>query len=70
MDEFKAFFKDDKTSPGFAVCYAKDSAELDEKIKQYKVTARCIPMDQNGSAGKCIFSGEDTNTQIIFAKAY
>ena len=70
LDKFKEFFKDESTSPGFAICYAKDSADLDEHIKPYKVTARCIPIEQDGSSGKCIFTGCDTNTKIIFAKAY
>jgi prolyl-tRNA synthetase len=70
LDEFKNFFKDESASPGFAICYAKDCTELDDYIKPYKVSARCIPLAQSGESGKCIFTGSDTNTKIIFAKAY
>lgn len=66
-EEFNEFFKNDG---GFAVCYAKDDPKIEDELKSMKVTARCIPLDQDGAEGTCIFSGETVNTKIVFAKAY
>ena len=41
------------------------------KIKdQTKATVRCIPFDQPNSPGKCIFTGAETGTEVLFAQAY
>jgi prolyl-tRNA synthetase len=31
---------------------------------------RCIPMEQPGGEGKCIFCGQPAKEKAIFAKAY
>jgi prolyl-tRNA synthetase len=70
-DDFKDFFNsDEKSFSGFAICYAVDNPSVEEYIKPLKVTARCIPLDQENSFGQCIFTGEKTNKKIVFAKAY
>ena len=38
--------------------------------KDLKVTARCIPIDDNETAGTCIFSGEAADKKIVFARSY
>lgn len=75
LDDFKTFFtpqNPDKPEihAGFAVCYAIDGPEVDEYLKPLKVTPRCIPLQQTGQAGKCIFTGKETTHKIIFAKSY
>ena len=75
LDEFKQYFTPkNKNKPelngGFAICYAKDTATLDDHLKPLKVSARCIPLEQDATTGKCIFSGVETNTKIIFARSY
>ena len=35
-----------------------------------KATVRCIPFDQPGGKGKCIYSGQETDVEVIFAQAY
>jgi prolyl-tRNA synthetase len=75
FDEFRAFFTPDNVKNpeihgGFASCYALDDPEIEEKIKPLKVSARCIPMEQEKTQGKCIFTGKNTDKKIIFAKAY
>ena len=35
-----------------------------------KATVRCIPFEQSGTPGKCMYSGEETTTQVLFAQAY
>lgn len=55
---------------GFAYAHFCDKPGLFEWLKQHKLTARCAPLDEPKSPGKCVFSGEDTDTVGIFAKAY
>jgi prolyl-tRNA synthetase len=68
--EFYDFFKDN--NGGFALAHWNGSATLEAKIKQdLNVTIRCIPLTQETpAAGKCIFSGEASAQQVIFAKSY
>jgi len=56
---------------GFVRCYFKPDRTAEAKIKdETKATVRCIPFDQPGTRGKDIFSGEETDTQVLFAVAY
>jgi len=74
LEAFKAFFatasEDREIHGGFAVCYAIDDPAIEEYLKPLKVTARCIPLAQDGKQGKCIFTGKSTMKKIVFAKAY
>jgi prolyl-tRNA synthetase len=56
---------------GFVRCFFKPDREAERKIKEEtKATVRCIPFDQSGKTGKCIYSGEETSTEVLFAQAY
>jgi prolyl-tRNA synthetase len=56
---------------GFARSYWCGSADCEAKIKEEtKATMRCIPLEQSGGDGKCIFCGESAKEKGIFAKAY
>ena len=66
--EFYAYFE--KHDGGFASCYAVDDPALEDKLKSLKVTARCMPLEQNDGPGTCIFTGKAVDRKIIFAKAY
>lgn len=75
LEKFNAFFtstdaEDIKYSPGFVRCYAVDNPAIETHLKPLKVTARCIPLEQNNIEGQCIFTGKTTHKKIIFAKAY
>lgn len=66
-EEFYEFFKGDG---GFALAHWNGDAAIEAQIKQdLSVTIRCIPFE-NSDAGKCIFTGEPSKQQVIFAKAY
>jgi prolyl-tRNA synthetase len=72
-DEFYAYFKsdDDKTVTGFALAHWAGDAALEEKLKaDLKVTIRCIPLEDKGGPGKCLFTGKDSPRRVVFAKAY
>lgn len=56
---------------GFVRCWFNPSVENEQKIKEEtKGTVRCIPLDQPGGQGTCIFSGEPAEQQVVFAIAY
>lgn len=56
---------------GFVKCWFNPSVENEAKIKEEtKGTVRCIPLEQPGGQGKCIYSGEPANQQVLFAVAY
>jgi len=59
------------THGGFVKCFFKPGVDAEAKIKtETKATVRCIPLDQSGETGKCIYTGEETTTQVLFALAY
>ncbi|MFW6110172.1 MAG: proline--tRNA ligase [Patescibacteria group bacterium] len=63
-------FKEEISENNFVSAFFKETVEAEEKIKEEtKATVRCIPLEQTES-GKCIFSGEPTDTKVIFAKSY
>jgi prolyl-tRNA synthetase len=56
---------------GFVRAWFKPGREAEAKIKeQTKATVRCIPLEKAEGTGACIFSGEPTETRVLFAQAY
>ncbi len=56
---------------GFVKVYFEPNEAAEAKIKtETKATVRCIPFDQPSTPGKCIVSGAETKTQVLFALAY
>lgn len=45
-------------------------AATEELLHDLKVTIRCLPLDQDGSIGKCILTGREAHCDAIFAKSY
>lgn len=75
LNDFRDYFtpknaKEPEIHGGFAYCHFVDEPEIEETLKELKVTPRCIPVDQEEIPGKCIFTGKDTTKRAIFAKAY
>lgn len=75
FESFKDFFtpknpKKPEIHGGVARCYWSEDPKVAEMLKPLKVTARCIPLDQNYPEGRCIFTGKPTKTKVLFAKAY
>ncbi len=44
--------------------------DVEEKLKEMKITIRCIPFEQSGTKGKCLISGKDAVTDVIYARSY
>jgi prolyl-tRNA synthetase len=56
---------------GFAFSYWCGSSKCEEKIKEEtKATTRCIPLEQPGETGICIYCGQPAQEKTIFSKAY
>ncbi|HEX4055467.1 MAG TPA: aminoacyl--tRNA ligase-related protein [Tepidisphaeraceae bacterium] len=56
---------------GFVRAYFKPDRASEAKIKeQTKATVRCIIREDPAQPGKCIYSGETTNSLVLFAQAY
>ncbi len=56
---------------GFTFSWWCGSEDCEAKIKEEtKATMRCIPLDQPGGSGKCVYCGQDAKYKAIFAKAY
>jgi len=75
-DEFYEFFtpanpEHPEIHGGFALAHWNGSAEVEARIKaDLKVTIRCIPFSRGDSAGRCIFTGEPSPQEVVWAKSY
>lgn len=55
---------------GFALSHFSPSPEVLERLKELKVTTRCVPLDGADEPGACLFSGRPSAKRMIFAKSY
>src|SRR2546423_4639909 len=56
---------------GFASSRWCGSAECEAKIKEEtRATMRCIPLDQPGGSGSCVYCGKPASERAIFGRAY
>ena len=68
-DELKTLVADE--TGGFVRCWFEPGREAEATIKeQTKATVRCIPLDDQGGEGTCIYSGKPTKTRVLFAQSY
>ncbi|MEQ8417206.1 MAG: proline--tRNA ligase [Imperialibacter sp.] len=67
-EEFKSVL--DKKG-GFVLAHWDGTPETEEKVKdETKATIRCIPLDGEEEAGKCMVTGKPSKQRVIFARAY
>ena len=56
---------------GFISAHWDGTVDTEEKIKeQTKATIRCIPLNNQQEAGKCILTGAPSIQRVLFARAY
>ena len=67
-DELKVALAERK---GFVRCWFVEDREAEAKIKEEtKGTVRCIPFQQPGGTGTCVYSGKEATEQVLFSVAY
>lgn len=66
-EEFKAQIE----KGGFILAHWDGTGETEEAIKnETKATIRCIPFNSTKEAGKCVYSGKESEKRVLFARAY
>ena len=56
---------------GFAWAYWDGNDEDEKRIQdETRATIRCIPLEQPGTPGTCVYTGRPTTRQVVFARAY
>ncbi|HEU5011468.1 MAG TPA: proline--tRNA ligase [Roseiflexaceae bacterium] len=56
---------------GFARAYWAGTTEDEKRVQdETRATIRCIPLQQSGQPGRCVYTGKETTQQVIFARAY
>jgi prolyl-tRNA synthetase len=56
---------------GFVRCYFEPDRAAEARIKaETKATVRLVLFEKAAQPGKCIYSGRETSTQVLFAQAY
>jgi len=71
LDDYQEFKRITGEDGGFIYTHWCGSAECEARIKEEtKATIRCIPLDQPGTKGRCIYCGEGADQVALFARAY
>jgi prolyl-tRNA synthetase len=71
VDDFEEFKNIIKNKGGFISAHWDGSSETEEEIKKItKATIRCIPYENGGETGSCVFSGKPSKKRVLFAKSY
>lgn len=75
FDALKAFFtpkNPDKPEihGGFVRAKWCGDVETEKMLDDYKLSIRCLPLDQSGTEGTCILTGKKATLDAIFAKSY
>jgi len=71
VDSWDEFVKVLDEKAGFISAHWDGTPETEEKIKEMtKATIRCIPLNNEQEAGKCILTGNASSQRVLFARAY
>ena len=55
---------------GFVAAKWSGKPGSEERLQELKASIRCIPLEQTGTVGKCVITGETATTDVIIAKSY
>jgi prolyl-tRNA synthetase len=69
FEELEKYFSNEK-DVFFVEAPYYDSIGEDERLKEMKVTIRCILLDEMDEESECILTGKKTKKRAIFAKSY
>ncbi len=72
LQDFEEYFSEENEEQGgFASChFVEGDQQVLDIIAKYKVTIRCMPLEDNERAGTCIFTGKPSSRRAIFGRAY
>lgn len=71
VDTWDEFVKTLDGKTGFVAAHWDGTGETEEKIKELtKATIRCIPLNNEQEAGKCVLTGNPSTQRVLFARAY
>lgn len=75
FEELKAFFTPKNSDKpeihgGFVLAKWCGDPTTEERLKELKVTIRCLPLKQSGTQGSCVLTGKPATLDAIFAKSY
>lgn len=71
VDSWDEFVKVLDEKGGFISAHWDGTSETEEKIKEMtKATIRCIPLNNEQEAGKCVLTGNPSTQRVLFARAY
>jgi prolyl-tRNA synthetase len=74
LEEVEDILRDVTAEKGggkFVMAHLKDDPACDARLKQFKATVRCIPLqDEFDGAGNCIVTGKQVDRRVVIAKAY
>ncbi|MBX2906357.1 MAG: proline--tRNA ligase [Taibaiella sp.] len=71
VDTWEEFVRVLDEQPGFVSAHWDGTGETEDKIKELtKATIRCIPLNNEQEAGKCILTGNPSTQRVLFARAY
>ncbi|MFA5827836.1 MAG: proline--tRNA ligase [Candidatus Shapirobacteria bacterium] len=71
VDTYDELKKVMSTTRGFIKAHWCENPECEAKIKaDTKATTRCLPLDAQTEAGKCIFCGKPSTHRWLFAQSY
>ena len=71
IDDYDQFKKQIEDQGGFFNAHWCGSADCEQKIKdETKATIRLIPFEEVDKPGKCILCGSESDSRVIFARAY
>ena len=75
LDDFISFFtppngEASEIHGGFAWSFFNEDPKTTEVLNKLKVTVRCIPLDEPGQQGTCLFTGKPSTQRAVFARSY
>ena len=71
VDTYEEFKKVLDEKGGFIAAHWDGTTATEDKIKEEtKATIRCIPIEGDTAAGRCMVTGEPSVRRVLFAKAY
>jgi len=55
---------------GFVIGKWCDDPAVEEKMKEMRISIRCLPIEQSGTQGACLITGKPATTDAIYARSY